>query len=160
MSAQLRAGVIGLGILGSQHADFLHNRPEVEVVAVADLIGERAQEVGSRVGAQPYTDVGCLFQEHRLDLAVVATPDPLHRAPVLSAIRAGTPTIIQEKPMATTVADAEAMLDAAEKAGARIFVHFANRGSDMDRATYYVLQQGLLGLPQLLSHLISLSISQ
>jgi len=47
--------------------------------------------------------------------------------------------------MATTVADAEAMLDAAEKAGARIFVNYANRGSPLDRATHYVIQQGLLG---------------
>jgi predicted dehydrogenase len=55
------------------------------------------------------------------------------------------PTIILEKPMATTVPDAEAMLNAAEKAGARILINFANRGSAMDRATRYVIQQGLLG---------------
>jgi predicted dehydrogenase len=43
------------------------------------------------------------------------------------------------------VADAEEMVEAAEQAGARVFVHFSNRGSPMDRATYYVIQQGLLG---------------
>jgi len=47
--------------------------------------------------------------------------------------------------MALTVGDAEAMFEAAEKAGARIFVNFSNRGSPMDQATYYVVQQGLLG---------------
>jgi predicted dehydrogenase len=55
------------------------------------------------------------------------------------------PTIIQEKPMATTAVEAVDMLEAAERAGARIFVNFSNRGSSLDRATYYVIRQGLLG---------------
>lgn len=146
MSKLLKAGVVGLGILGSQHARFLQAQPEVEVVAVADVIGDRAQMVGTQVGAQPYADYEQMFREHRLDIAVVATPDPLHKAPVLAAIQAGVPTIIQEKPLATTVADAEDMLEAAEKAGARILINFANRGSAFDRATYYVVRQGLLGV--------------
>ena len=145
MSVQLRAGVIGLGILGSQHARFLDQQPEVRVAAVADIRGEVAQDVGGQVGAQSYTDYGRMLAEQKLDVAVVATPDPLHREPVLAAIKAGVPTVIQEKPMATTAADAEAMLEAAEKAGARLFVNFANRGSSLDGGTYYVIQQGLLG---------------
>jgi predicted dehydrogenase len=145
MSAQLKAGVVGLGILGSQHAQFLNDQPEVAVAAVADIRGERAEEVGGWVGAQPYSDYERMFKEQRLDIAVIATPDPLHTEPVLAAIRAGMPTIIEEKPMATSVADAERILEAAEKAGARIFLCFFNRGSPLDQATYYVIQQGLLG---------------
>lgn len=145
MEAKLKAGVIGLGILGSQHAQFLHTQPEVEVVAVADVIAERARTVGAEVGAQPFTDYAAMFKVHALDVAVVATPDPLHRDPVLAAIRAGVPAVIEEKPLATTVAEAEEMFEAAEKAGTRIFVNYANRGSAFDRATYYTLHQGLLG---------------
>lgn len=145
MSTQLKAGVIGLGILGSEHVRFLSEQPEVEVTALADIRGEMAQEIGEQVGAQSYTDYERMFREESLDIAVVATPDPLHKEPVLAAIKAGVPTIIQEKPMATTVADAEEMLEAAERAGARIFINFANRGTSLDRATHYVIQQGLLG---------------
>jgi predicted dehydrogenase len=86
-----------------------------------------------------------MLKENSLDIVVVATPDPLHREPVLVAIEAGVPTVIQEKPMATTVADAEAMLNAAEQAGTRIFINYANRGSAFDRATYRTIQRGLLG---------------
>jgi len=145
MNTQLQAGVIGLGILGSQHVQFLNDQPEAKVAAVADIRGERAQEIGGRVGAQPYTDYGRMFKEQQLDIAVVATPDPMHKDPVLAAIKAGVPTIIQEKPLATTVADAQEMLEAAERRGARIFINFANRGPLLDRATYYVIQRGLLG---------------
>jgi len=145
MSTQLKAGVIGLGLLGSEHTRFLDAQPEVEVTGVADIRGEVAQEIGGQVGAQFYSDYERLLKEQQLDIAVVATPDPLHKAPVLAAIEAGVPTIIEEKPMATTMADAEEMLEAAERAGARIFLCFFNRSSPLDRATYYVIQQGLLG---------------
>jgi predicted dehydrogenase len=141
----LRSGVIGLGILGSQHVEFMAAHPEVKVVAVADTRRERAEEIAAGVGARPYADYARMLSEQRLDLVVVATPDPLHREPVIAALKAGVPNVVQEKPMATTVRDAEDMLEAAEAAGARIFVNYANRGSAFDRATYQVLRRGLLG---------------
>ena len=142
---KLRAGVIGLGILGGQHVRFLNAQPKVEVTAVADVRREQADEIAAQIGAEPYADYGRMLQEKKLDIVVVATPDPLHKDPVLAAIAAGVPAVIQEKPMATTAADAEEMLEAAEQAGARIFVNFANRGSPIDCATYHVIQRGLLG---------------
>jgi predicted dehydrogenase len=143
--AQLEVGVIGLGLLGSSHTRFLQDRPEVTVNAVADIRGERARTVAEAYGAQPYTDYRRMLKERRLDVVVVATPDPLHKEPVIAALQAGVPAIILEKPMATAVEDANEMLEAAEGSGGRIFVNFANRGSPFDRATYYVIRQGLLG---------------
>ncbi|MBL7198563.1 MAG: Gfo/Idh/MocA family oxidoreductase [Anaerolineae bacterium] len=145
MSEQLKTGVIGLGILGSQHVRFLEKHSETKVVAVADIRGDRAREIGSQVGAQPYEDYVSMLKDQTLDIVVVATPDAFHKDPVLAAIRAGAPTIILEKPMATITADAEEMFEAAERAGARMFVNYANRGSALDRATYQVIQRGLLG---------------
>jgi predicted dehydrogenase len=142
---KLRAGVIGLGILGSQHVRFLSEQPETEVVAVADIRRTQAETVANGVGAEPYEDYQQMLQEQKLDVAVVATPDHLHKAPVLAAVEAGVPTVFQEKPMATTAGEAEEMLEAAERAGTRIFVNYANRGSAMDRATYHVIRRGMLG---------------
>lgn len=146
MSEKLRAGVIGLGLLGSGYVRFWQDQPEVQVIAVADIRSDKAEELGAQSGAQSYTDYERMLQEHQLDLVAVATPDNLHREPVLAAIKAGVPNIVQEKPMATSVADAEEMLDCAEKSGSRIFCSFANRAqSPLDRATYYVIREGLLG---------------
>jgi predicted dehydrogenase len=141
----LKAGVVGLGILGSQYTTFLDEQPETQVAGVADIRSEVAHEVGAPVGATPYDDYARMFQEQTLDLAVIATPDPLHRDPVMAAIEAGVPVVIQEKPMATTVEDAEVMLEAAEEAGSWIFVNYANRGAALSRAMYYVIREGLLG---------------
>ncbi|NLD43291.1 MAG: Gfo/Idh/MocA family oxidoreductase [Chloroflexi bacterium] len=145
MAASLKAGVIGLGILGSQHAKLLRDRQEVDLVAVADLRREVAEDVGGRLGAATYTDYATMLREHRLDLVVVATPDPLHRDPTIAALRAGVPNIVQEKPLATTWEDALAICEEVEKRKARLLVNFANRATPLDIATRYVTQSGLLG---------------
>ena len=141
----LKAGVIGLGILGAQHVEFLAGRKEVDIAAVADVRKSRADDVAGKFGAEAYSDYRRMLTEQKLDVVTVATPDPLHCEPVLAVIEAGVPSIILEKPMATTMADAEKMFDAAEKSGTKIYINFANRGSAPDRATYYVIQNGLLG---------------
>ncbi|MHB1294359.1 MAG: Gfo/Idh/MocA family protein [Anaerolineae bacterium] len=141
----LKAAVIGLGILGGQHADYLAKHPGVVVTAVADVRGEVAGCVAERMHAQAYTDYREMLRAQRLDLVVVATPDPLHREPTVAALEAGVPNVIQEKPLATTLEDALAIREAADKRGARVFVNFANRTSPLDIATRYVMQQGLLG---------------
>ncbi|NLD74121.1 MAG: Gfo/Idh/MocA family oxidoreductase [Chloroflexi bacterium] len=145
MPETINAAVIGLGILGSQHADLLHKRPEVSLTAVADLRRDVAEEVGARLGAAPYTDFREMLRAHRVDLVVVATPDPLHRDPTVAAIEAGVPNIVQEKPLATTWEDAQAIFEAAEKHGARLFVNYANRATPLDISTRYVVQNDLLG---------------
>ncbi len=145
MSETLKAGVIGLGILGSEYASFLSQRPSVKVVAVADVRADAAQAVAGRVGAQAYTDYREMLRRHQFDLVAVATPDPLHREPTVAALEAGVPNVIQEKPLATTVEDAEAICEAVERHKARLFVNYANRSNPLDVATHYVVQQGLLG---------------
>ena len=145
MPNKLKAGVIGLGILGQQHAEFLHNHPAVDVVAVSDLRQPAAEQVAAKLNAAAFTNYAEMFKQHKLDLVVVATPDHLHRAPTLAAIEAGVPNILQEKPLATSLADADAIYNAVERAGTRFFIDFANRAVPLDLATRYVIQNGLLG---------------
>ena len=145
MSEKLRCGVIGLGILGSKHVQCLCARPDTEVVAVADVRAEVAQAAAAQAQAKPYTDYHEMLRQERLDLVVVATPDPLHREPTVAALEAGVPNVLLEKPLATTLEDAEAICNAVERRGARLFVNFANRAAPMDMATRYCIQRGLLG---------------
>ena len=145
MGAGLRAGVVGAGILGSQHADYLHEHPDVELVAIADIRPDVATRVAGPLGAQVYSTAQEMLAAQTLDLVVVATPDPLHAEPTLAALEAGVPNIIQEKPLATTLSDAQAIYDCVERHGAKLFVNFANRAAPLDIATCWVIQDGLLG---------------
>jgi predicted dehydrogenase len=145
MGAPLNVGVIGAGILGEQYVQFFREHPQTRVAAVADNRSQAAAGIGTAVGAEVYTDYGEMLRAQALDVVVVATPDPFHRDPVVAALEAGVPNVIQEKPLATTVEDALAICEAAENRRAKLFVNYANRGSAYDIATRYVVQQGLLG---------------
>ena len=145
MAGKLKTAVIGLGIIGSQHAECLKQHPEVDLVAVADVRAEVAAKAAARLATKAYTDYYAMLREQALDLVIVATPDPYHRDPSVAALEAGVPNIIQEKPMATTLEDALAIYEAVEKHKARFFIDFSNRVMPLDTATRYIIQHGLLG---------------
>ena len=147
MAAQLRVGIIGCGILGTNHARFFARHQATTVVAVADRLVARAERVAGEVAAAAYPGHETLLAAEQPDLLVVATPDPLHRDPVVTAAERGVPNIITEKPMATTLADAEAMLAAVNRAGSRLWVHLPSRTAPAEIASRYVVQAGLIGAP-------------
>ena len=148
MAAKLRVGIVGCGILGTQPRPLLQPPPARR----PSWRSPTALRAGPRrrppISAQPPTPATrpC-WRPRRLDLAVVATPDPLHRDPVVAAAERGVPNIIVEKPMATTLPDAEAMLAAARRAGSRLWVHLPSRTAPAEIASRYVVQAGLIGAP-------------
>lgn len=123
-------GVIGTGIVGGAwHAHVYHNMPQAQLVAVCDLDEDRAREVGERYGVpHVYTDYRDLLARDDIAAVSIATPDFAHRDIAVAAAQAGK-HILVEKPLATTVEDAEAMLAAVEAAGVKLMVDFHNRVS-------------------------------
>ena len=147
MSQNLRTGLIGLGILGRQYAETLQRHPDVQLSALCDVRPQVLAEFATASETTTYTNFREMLHAQPLDLVIVATPDHLHREPTLAAIEAGVPSIIQEKPLATSLTDAHAIVEAAEKHQTRLFINYANRAMPLDLATYYVVQQQLIGRP-------------
>lgn len=143
--SRLKTGVIGLGILGEQYVRFFREHAATELVAVADVRSDVLQRIAAQTGAQAFDDCRALLKAHKLDLVAVATPDPLHRDPALAVVEAGVPNVILEKPLTTTLDDAQALCEAVERRGTRLFVNFANRAAPLEIASHYVIRQGLLG---------------
>lgn len=143
--AELRVGIVGAGLLGTAHARNVSEHPDAKVVAVCDLRLEAAQAVAGPLGTRAYQDVHEMLRAHTLDLVIVATPDAMHREPSMATMEAGVPNILQEKPLATTVQDAVALYEAAERRGVRLFLNYANRTAPMDIATCHVIRHGLIG---------------
>jgi predicted dehydrogenase len=123
-------GVIGTGIVGGAwHAHVYARMPQAKLVAVCDLNEARAQEIGQKYGAQHvYTDYRELLSNPDIKAVSIATPDFAHREIAVAAAEAGK-HILVEKPLATTVEDAEAIVNAARKAGVKLMVDFHNRVS-------------------------------
>ena len=122
-----RLGIVGTGIVGNLHALTYSRLPHAELVAVCDLDEGRAQEVAARYGASAiYTDYQRLLEHPGIDAISVVTPDFAHREVAVACAEAGK-HILVEKPLATTVEDAEAILKATETAGVKLMVDFHNR---------------------------------
>jgi predicted dehydrogenase len=98
----------------------------VQLVAVADVREEAAQAVAAPVGAAVYRDYRDLLARSDIEMVIITTPEFLHREQVCAAAAAGK-HILCEKPIAATLADADAMIDACNRAGVRLMVGHSRR---------------------------------
>lgn len=142
--ASIRVGIAGLGIMGQMYADALLRMGPVEVAAVATRSEEGREMARAKYACQTFRDHGTMFTEAGLDAVLITLPDFMHRDAVVMAAEAGV-HILVEKPFATSVADAEAMLSAVEKAGVKCMVEFFNRWSPPFAEAKRITDQGDLG---------------
>ncbi len=121
MSAgSIKVGLIGAGAIGSLHADNLaHHTLGADVVAVMDIDRERAETVAAVCQARPYTEARTLIAQSSAEALLIATPDASHAELTLAAIDAGLP-VLCEKPLATSVQDAQGIVNAELECGKRL----------------------------------------
>src|SRR5262245_58666254 len=112
MMAKLRIGIIGAGYIGGLHAVLLANDPRVSVDLVHDIISERAAHLARSTGAKTATSEKEVIDN--VDAVYITTPNTRHTEIAIAALDAGR-HVFCEKPMATSLADAKAVLDAASK---------------------------------------------
>jgi UDP-N-acetylglucosamine 3-dehydrogenase len=111
----LRTAVIGLGVWGEKHIQALKTIPEVELVAICDTSTDRARSISSSYGVpKVYADPHELLSNEEIDAVHVVTPEPAHRGPVVEAASKGIHVMV-EKPLATSLVDADAMIEAASR---------------------------------------------
>lgn len=116
---QVRVGVIGVGGMGAFHARTLAGFAGVEVVAVADPNADNANGVARDIGCRALTDPMQLATSPDVDGIVIASPDATHPDLCIAAIELGT-RVLCEKPLATTLEDAQRVIDAEAATGARL----------------------------------------
>lgn len=115
--AQRNVGVVGIGGRGSGHVKLLQKlAPSVTVAAVCDVVPERAERGRSLAGggATPYTDFAKMLEHRGLDTVMITTPNYVHKGQVVAALDGGFFTFV-EKPMACTIEDCNAIIDAARR---------------------------------------------
>ena len=96
------------------------------MIAVVDLNTARAEQVAEAHGARAFTDYEAMLRSVDIDAVAVATPDHVHCAPVVAALRAGKHVFL-EKPLATTAQDAREIVAAAASANVVAMVNFSQR---------------------------------
>lgn len=154
MNEKLRIGVIGAGAVVReiyQHLYFHSDYSErLEICAVAEPNEQYRNWFGDLAGIPPdrrFADFDKLLASVELDAAQVNTPDHLHCAPTLAALKAGLEVIVP-KPTAATVKDAHSMIQAARQAGRFLGVDFHKREDPRIKEAAARFQSGRYGIFQ------------
>lgn len=143
----LRIGVIGVGTIAlSAHLPAINRlAPMIDLVAVADIRLEVAQRAAERFGAAAaYDDYRQLLDRSDIDIVDICTPEFLHAEQTIAAAAAGK-HVICEKPMAATVAEADAMLDACRRAGVRLMIAHSRRFTPRYQRIREAIDRGEIG---------------
>lgn len=114
MERKLKTGIIGCGKVGDFHAKAYASLPDSEFTAVCDANRERAEAFAARYGVKAYTDVTEMCTKEHLDVVSVCTPHPIHKDPAVAAAECGC-NVLVEKPLASRLADCDAIIEAGER---------------------------------------------
>ena len=124
-NAALRMGVIGTGTMGSNHARVLAGLSGVQLVGVADPDRAQRELVTGALGCPAVERVEALL-DLGVDAVTIAAPTHLHRDIALACISHGVHVLV-EKPIDVSTANADALIDAAARAGVTLGVIFQDR---------------------------------
>lgn len=121
-----RIGMVGCGRIAPRHVDAIERTEGLELVAVCDSASARRDELAGPLGIPGYAKLQQMLDGTDLDTVVLCTPSGYHAAQGIAAAKAGK-NVITEKPMATTVHDADSLIRACDEADIHLFVVKQNR---------------------------------
>ena len=138
-----RFAIIGCGKISDRHAAQIASVGKL--VAVCDILPERAAEPAAQYGATPYQSIHDLLRhEPGLDVISVCTPNYLHADHSIASLQAGY-HVLCEKPLAISMHDAQRMQAAATAAGKKLFVVKSTRFNPPVQAVKALIEEGKLG---------------
>jgi predicted dehydrogenase len=145
---KLGIGVLGVGEMGRRHAENIRRLvPGARLVAVADVAVTRAKEVAARLEIEhSFGSFEDMLAHQDIDCVVIATPDKFHAQAIRTAA-AAQKHILSEKPLALSLADARAALDAVAQAGVHLQVGFMRRYDPAYAAAMKRIEAGEIGEP-------------
>lgn len=143
----IRGAVLGYGgvsMMGKNHAEWMEGSG-IPLVAICDVNPERLEAARRDYpGARLYSDLDRLLEEDEANLIVVVLPHNMHAEAAVACAEAGKHCVV-EKPMCTSVADANRMIAAAEAAGTLLSVFQARRHDGDFLAIRELTQKGMIG---------------
>ena len=122
----IRVGVIGCGAISHSHLRSYAKSGRAEIVAVADPIPAVAEARAQEYGAHAFTDYADMLRTEEMQAVSICTPPPSHREITEQAVANGL-HVLCEKPLAMSVAEGQAMVDAAKRANVHLLTAFCNR---------------------------------
>jgi predicted dehydrogenase len=111
---KIRIGVIGVGDFGRNHVRVLHELPGAEFIGLHDADPERARQIAAEFGSEAFVDMDQLAEQ--IDAACVASPTVSHARIATHLLERGVDVLV-EKPMTSSLAEADALIATAKRNG-------------------------------------------
>jgi phthalate 4,5-cis-dihydrodiol dehydrogenase len=140
----IRFGIAGLGTAGLAFIPPIKANPAWHLAAVAEPDADVRAALAAQHGAAGYPDLDAMLAHPELDAVIIATPTPLHAAQARAAFAAGKHVVL-EKPMATDLAAALAIVEAAEAAGLVLLIGHSHSFDLPIQAMHQLIEGGTLG---------------
>lgn len=141
----IKVGIIGCGkITQVRHIPEYLDNPDVQLVALYDLNQQRTEELAKKYQCKAYDSVEALLADPEIDAVSVCTANLVHAQITIAALKAGK-HVLCEKPMATTLEDCEAMVEAADAAGKVLMIGQNQRLAKAHIKAREMIAQGELG---------------
>jgi len=141
---QLGFGVIGCGRIAPKHTESIIAIPEAALLAVCDIVPEKAEDFARKYNAQPYVDYRELLKREDIDVVTIATPSGNHAEIGIAAARAGK-HIMVEKPMSMTLQEADLLIKTCRECGVKLAVIHQNRFNQSIKHLRSAVEAGRFG---------------
>lgn len=141
----LRFGIIGCGSIGPTHAGAIQQIEDARLVAVADTVAARAENMAETFNvARVYDSHEALLSDADIDVVCICTPSGLHADATIAALRAGKHVIV-EKPMEVSLEACDRMIAAADETGKKLSVISQHRFDSATMMVKQAIDEGKLG---------------
>jgi len=142
--APVGLGIVGLGMAGAVMVRAAASHPDIRLCAAADPHEAPRRAFARDFAARAYADIADLCRDPAVDIAYIATPHQFHASHAAMAAAAGK-HIILEKPMALTLPECDAIIEAVERAGVYLIVGHTHGFDPAVRAMRRIVESGELG---------------
>ncbi|ULL15964.1 gfo/Idh/MocA family oxidoreductase [Paenibacillus sp. H1-7] len=146
----IRTAVVGVNNIGNIHCRYYNQHPDTELVAVCDIMEDRAKSAAMTHGVKAYTDLRHLLDSEEIDMVCVATggeeKGSHHFDPVMAAIEAGKDVLV-EKPISNSIEEARTMVQAARERGVRFGCNLNHRFTPAASKGREWIDRSMLGAP-------------
>lgn len=144
---KLRVGIIGTGWIAEAHVESYLRQPDVQIVAMADLIAGKAEKFAAHYGVKNckfYPDHKAMLENEQLDAVSVCTYNTQHAAPTIDALNRGVHVLL-EKPFTATLDEAVDIMRAEKKSGKVLTIGFQPRMDANMKQIKKIVDSGALG---------------
>lgn len=139
----IKAGIIGIGSFGEKRAKAVKSSSNGELIGIADIDVQKAQEVGKNLEVQPYK-IDDLLANKEIEAVIISTPNKYHLPITIKALKAGK-HVLCEKPLSRTAKEAREMVETAKQVGKFLKTGSNHRYFLSVQKAYEVIKKGLIG---------------